>query len=469
LLEAQAKLIPSQTDPLFGVAVSISGNGGTIAVGTFGGSQFANGSNGDDGYTPSAYLFIRDTAGPSGWTQSSPVTESAAFTPYLSPAGYGETLSLSADGNTLVAGVTDQVNGNVTRFSLYVFVQPYTGWASTSGYNAQLTESNPSPVVNYVSLDYTASSSISVDGSTIVGGDNVWNGTGGAFVFVRPASGWISATQTAQLVPSDGVSGDGIGTTIGVSGDGNTVVVGAPGILDAGLEPGKAYIFTKPANGWAGTVAETAKLTALDDFSPAPYGPGFGWSVALDNNGNSVGIGDSFGDIYLFSEPATGWVTTSGAVPQGGGSGLYAMDSDGGLILGVGAGSSDEVTAVGLFEPVSVATDVSGSVIVARGGYVLNLTTGRYAQTVTVTNNSANTIPGPISLVLDSLSNATLYNATGTTSFATPAGSPYITQFLGGNGELAPGQTISFSLQFTDPTRATITYTTRVLAGSGAR
>jgi hypothetical protein len=124
-------------------------------------------------------------------------------------------------------------------------------------------------------------------------------------------------------------------------------------------------------------------------------------------------------------------------------------------------------TVTANFVPCGCAADVTSSVTVTRGGFVLNPVTGRYAQTVTVTNISTNTITGPISLVLDGLSaNATLFNATGTTdALELPAGSPY----LNSAATLAPGQNTSFALQFTDPTRAAITYTTRVLAGPGAR
>jgi CSLREA domain-containing protein len=119
------------------------------------------------------------------------------------------------------------------------------------------------------------------------------------------------------------------------------------------------------------------------------------------------------------------------------------------------------------FIPCTCAGNVSTSISVKRLGFVLNPATRRYAQTVTVTNTSAHPITGPISLVLDSLSvNATLFNATGSTdSLEPPAGSPY----LNSNGNLAPGQSVSFSLQFTDPTNAAISYTTRVLAGPGSR
>jgi CSLREA domain-containing protein/uncharacterized repeat protein (TIGR02543 family) len=127
--------------------------------------------------------------------------------------------------------------------------------------------------------------------------------------------------------------------------------------------------------------------------------------------------------------------------------------------------SAQTVTAN--FAPCNCVADMSGAVTVTRGGFVLNPATGRFAQTVTVTNIAGFTIQGPLSLVLDSLSaDATLFNATGITDVsALPVGSPY----LNANVSLAPGQSTTFALQFSDPTRAAVTYNTRVLAGPGAR
>lgn len=119
------------------------------------------------------------------------------------------------------------------------------------------------------------------------------------------------------------------------------------------------------------------------------------------------------------------------------------------------------------FIPCNCAEDVTASLSVTRGGYVLNPVTGHYAQTVTVKNNSSGTITGPLSLVLDNLSaDATLFDATGATdSLELPAGSPYVNV----NVNLAAGQSASFALQFADPSHAPITYNTRVLAGPGTR
>ena len=124
-------------------------------------------------------------------------------------------------------------------------------------------------------------------------------------------------------------------------------------------------------------------------------------------------------------------------------------------------------TVTANFAVCTCAGSVSASVTLTFGAIVLNASSGRYTQTVTVKNTSANTITGPISLVLDGLnSDVTLFNETGTTDAQQlPAGSPYINAI----GNLAAGQKIAIGLQFTAPSQAEIAYSTRVLAGPGAR
>ena len=129
-------------------------------------------------------------------------------------------------------------------------------------------------------------------------------------------------------------------------------------------------------------------------------------------------------------------------------------------------GSDQIVTAY--FTACGCAADVTSQIKVTFGGFTLNPVTGRYSQTVTLTNNSANTISSPISLVLDNLStNATLYNQTGITDgLEPPSGSPYVNV---SSSNLAAGGSVSFALQFTDSAHTAITYTTRVLSGPGLR
>ena len=103
---------------------------------------------------------------------------------------------------------------------------------------------------------------------------------------------------------------------------------------------------------------------------------------------------------------------------------------------------------------------------ITRSGYSYNFTTGRFVQTVTLKNSGGSMIAAPISLVLDNLStNASLYNLSGKTGCAAPLGSPFIN--LGSS--LAVGASATLQLQFTDPSKAGISYSTRVLSGSGKR
>jgi List-Bact-rpt repeat protein len=117
-------------------------------------------------------------------------------------------------------------------------------------------------------------------------------------------------------------------------------------------------------------------------------------------------------------------------------------------------------TVTANFVSCNCVVDISSFFRVTPGPIVLNPVTRQYAETVTVTNATAAAITSAISLVLDNLTNATLVNATGTTSFGSPSISPYITM----NVSLVAGQTATFSLRFSDPTNGAITYTTRVLA-----
>ena len=101
------------------------------------------------------------------------------------------------------------------------------------------------------------------------------------------------------------------------------------------------------------------------------------------------------------------------------------------------------------------------NVAIARGGFVRDRLTGKYVQKVTITNNNAAALNGPFYYVLDSLStNATLFNASGTTSVYTPAGSSFIAV---PGATLAPGASASVTLQFNNPTNAAITYSPRTL------
>jgi CSLREA domain-containing protein len=192
-------------------------------------------------------------------------------------------------------------------------------------------------------------------------------------------------------------------------------------------------------------------------------------SFLVQWSGTDVGVGIFGYSIYVsdnagpFSAFQTNTTTTSAMFTGqlGHTYGFYSIATD---LLGNVEGSKTSAEATTTVTS-PCATDISSSVSVTRSGDVYNFGTQRFYQTVTLTNNSVSAISGPVSLVLEGLSsNASLFNATGNTTCAAPLGSPYINVTT---GSVAPGASVSVVLQFKDPTKATITYSTGVLAGSG--
>jgi len=151
---------------------------------------------------------------------------------------------------------------------------------------------------------------VAISGDVIVaGGDELGSGGPGvALVFVRPAGGWVDATETARLVPTDAQAGAHFGFSVDC--DGSVIVVGAYAHDGTFGDTGKAYVFLEPAGGWSGTVNESAALVASD----AAGGDELGIRVAVE--GRRVVCGARFAQVvdagragaaYVFEEPAGGW------------------------------------------------------------------------------------------------------------------------------------------------------------------
>jgi hypothetical protein len=143
--------------------------------------------------------------------------------------------------------------------------------------------------------------SLAMSGNTVVAGAP---GAGKAYVFVKPATGWISATQTAELTPSDGAVGLTFGYWIAISG--NTVAVDAAP-SDASMGFSAIYVFVEPAGGWT-NMTETAKLTLSNEnllFTVAVSGN----TIAAGANEETVGSNSYQGAVYIYQRPQSGWKT----------------------------------------------------------------------------------------------------------------------------------------------------------------
>ena len=272
----------------FGDSVSISGD--TIVIGA---------PNHQTGTLRQGAAFVFSKPA-TGWHD---MTETAKLT--ASDEGEGDSFgqSVAISGNTIAIGST---GNNNFQGSAYVYLKPSTGWKTTSRFQAKLTDNDdPNGMLGIA---------VSVSGNTVVAGAYNNNGApGAAYVFVRPTSGWTSATQTAKLTASDGDSADLFALNLAICG--NTVLVGARNDPSNGITagPGAAYLFVEPPSGWI-DATETAKLTASD----AVEGSGFGSSVALNDKAAVVGaafytVGENQGQgaAYVFKKPLTGWQTTA--------------------------------------------------------------------------------------------------------------------------------------------------------------
>ena len=209
--------------------------------------------------------------------------------------------SVAVDGDTLVIGALGDDPDNTG--AAYVFTRDDGGWTQVGKLTAAVRRN-----------DAGFGHAVAVHGDTIVVGayqenhigndDSIISDVGAAYVFTRPATGWADMTQTARLTASDAVANDEFGTSVAMYGD--TIVVGAP---EKDVNPndedddakGSAYIFTRPADGWA-DMTETAALRGQSD------GDRFGRSVAV--HGDTVVVGaheegaNDQGEAYVFTKSA---------------------------------------------------------------------------------------------------------------------------------------------------------------------
>ena len=311
--EQQAYIKASNTDAgdSFGQTVSLSADGNTLAVGAIWENSDATGINGDqnnDGASESgaAYIFTRSAG---SWEQQAYIKASNTG----GSDSFGQTVSLSADGNTLAVGAIwedsdatgingDQTNGDAKRSgAVYIFTRSAGSWSQQAYIKAS----------NAYEKDYFGTTVfLSADGNTLAvgatGEDSSATGidgdqtndyaedSGAAYIFTRSADN--SWTQQAYIKASNTGDKDYFGTTVFLSADGNTLAVGASwedsnakGINgdqnnDRGAEnSGAAYIFTRSAGSWEQQAYIKASNTGGSDR--------FGQTVSLSADGNTLAVG----------------------------------------------------------------------------------------------------------------------------------------------------------------------------------
>jgi hypothetical protein len=203
---------------------------------------------------------------------------------------FGMSVAISSDGNTIAVAASG-ANYTTVNNAVYVFVKPATGWADAVE-TAELTPSD-GPGTPFAT-------SVAISGNTIFVGSRVATQVtlssftfGAVYAYTEPAGGWVSTTETAKMTVSPNCN-----CRIGdyVAAGGNSVVTSS--ISESSGAPAGLYVWNKPAAGWS-KQAPAALLAASDanDF----------WSsLAMSTTGNTIAAG-SGSIVYLYAKPSKGW------------------------------------------------------------------------------------------------------------------------------------------------------------------
>jgi hypothetical protein len=293
----------------FGIAVALSSDGNTLAVGAYGEDSNAKGVGGyqDNDSAPGSgavYVFARSE---SAWEQQAYVKASNTG----SHDSFGYSVALSSDGNTLAVGARwedssatgidgDQQGGSDDSGAAYVFGRSGSAWsqqayvkASNTGAGDWFGESvalSGDGNTLVVAAQYEESSARGINGDQGDGSDD----TGAVYVFARSESGW---TQQAYVKASNTDPDDRFGAAVALSNDGNTLAVGAANESsnatgtdtdndqsdNSASASGAVYLFSRSESTWAQQAYVKASNTGGGDW--------FGVPVALSSDGNTLAVG----------------------------------------------------------------------------------------------------------------------------------------------------------------------------------
>ncbi len=285
-----------------------------------------------------AWIFKRSG---SSWTQSAEL-QGAEGEPSGSPDGvaFGGSVAISADGATvLIGGFGDSGDTGAA----WVFANEAGSWQQQGSKLAGAEEAGKGKFGRSVAL--------SADGSTaVVGGDGDGKGTGAAWVFARSGTSW--AQQGSKLTGAEEAGRGRFGDSVALSADGTTALVGG-GSDHSQIDTGAAWVFTNEGGTWT---QQGEKLTGAEETQ----GGGFGSSVALSGDGQTALIGgpgdeETAGAAWVFAREGTTWVQqgeklTSAEPAQFERFGDdVALSGDGGLALVGAYGADAEAGAAWVF------------------------------------------------------------------------------------------------------------------------
>ena len=267
------KLLPADSGGDAGSSVALSADGNTAIVG----GPNANPLWFDPhippvGFAGGAWVYTRSAG---VWTRqgSTLLGSGAVSATFGNGAQQGQSVALSADGNTaLVGGPGDNGGSGAT----WVFTRSGSVWTQQGSKLAGTGALG--------NAAQGASVALSGDGNTVlVGGwrDNI--GAGAVWVYTR--SGGVWTQQGSKLAGTGAVGTAEQGNSVALSGDGNTAIVGGS---DDNGGAGATWVYTRSGGVWT---QQGGKLAGTGAAGNAEQG----YAVALSGDGNTA-LAGGYGD-----------------------------------------------------------------------------------------------------------------------------------------------------------------------------
>ena len=316
-----------------GYSVALSGNGSTAIVGG------PNDNRGDG----AAWVYTRSGG---AWNQQG---SKLVGTGAVLAASQGQSVALSADGNTaIVGGLYD----NNLAGAVWVYTRSGGVWKQQGG-KLLGTGGAGSEAAQGSSV------ALSADGNTaVVGGPDDDGYRGAIWMYTRMGGVW---SQQGDKLTGDTVRAGGLGCSVALSADGNTAIVGSYGA---------AWVYTRTDGVW---IQHGDKLTG-----DAVGEGGLGCSVALSADGNTAIVGGPHDNGYA----GAGWVYTrnggawkqqgsklvgTGAVGKAVQGSSVALSADGNTAIVGGPSYNGMAGAVWVYTRTGGAWKQQGSKLVGTG------------------------------------------------------------------------------------------------------
>lgn len=242
--EAYLKAPNHEAADFFGIAVRLSGDGATVAIGATVEASSATGvdgdaSNNDYPVAGAAYVFTRNP------------DESWSFEAYIKASNtdpndvFGQALALSVDGNMLAVGAageqsggdgvgSDQTNNSANQSgAVYIFTRTGSAWAQEAYLKAEHSDAfdqfGQALAFNDAGNILLVGAAEESGGIAGVGGDqtdNTLSMSGAAFMFARDGASW---SQRSYIKASNPNRYDDFGQALAMSNDGRTIAIAAVG------------------------------------------------------------------------------------------------------------------------------------------------------------------------------------------------------------------------------------------------